>query len=252
MNMFQARLSAAALLMATSAPSLAFAQEETCEPQDEITAEVNSRTAVDMAKNGQYEAAAALLSTSVQLDQCQPHYRLLYARTLSRAKNYDQAIAQYDELIRLFPNTSEATRAAAERQETEQAKLKAQEDRLAQDAEAAANAAQAQGFQYWKPVGWATAGVGVVGIGLGVIFALNSQSYQDDLDDRNYGNSRSKYDSLVDDRDSAATLSWISYGVGGVALAGGLFMALVMPNLQSSSQISVVPTPNGGAFSFTF
>ncbi len=257
MKSFQSRLSSAAFLLAlASAPSTAFSQE--CEARDPTTAEVNSREAVRLAKNGEYKSAAALFRMAIQLDECDPSYRLLYARTLKRSEQFDEAITIYDEVITKFPGTAEAERAQVERNEAVSAAQAAKQKQLAKEAEALTGegsdlAQKSSGFKHWQPVGWATAGVGVLGIALGAIFALNSQSYQDDLDDQTYDGDKSKYDALVDDRDFSSTMAWISYGVGGTALLGGLFMALVMPKLSDkSSSVSFVPTPNGAAFGFTF
>jgi len=96
---------------------------------------------------------------------------------------------------------------------------------------------------------YAALGVGVVGLGAGTFFALNSKSKQDDLKDLCGGSASNcllddgspeaaKATKLNNDSGSAKTLAIVGFGVGGVGIAAGITL-FILSSSSSSSQASV-------------
>ncbi len=89
--------------------------------------------------------------------------------------------------------------------------------------------------------GWIGIGVGVVGIAVGTVFVIKNHT------DRNDANAlcgatgcpdskRSEIGSFDSDADSAATLSWVSYGVGAAGLVTGTVLLWVSHGKQTTPQ----------------
>lgn len=84
-------------------------------------------------------------------------------------------------------------------------------------------------------------GVGVVGLGVGTLFALKSKSSRSDADDlcpdpdRCPVRYRSKVESLDDDARSAKTLAIVGFAAGGVGLAAGVTLFLLSGNKQEQA-----------------
>jgi hypothetical protein len=93
--------------------------------------------------------------------------------------------------------------------------------------------------------GWLGLGVGAAGVVAGTLFALKNRSNRNDANALcNQGcpeSKRAQVESLDSSADSAATAAWISYGVGGAALATGavlLWMSGNRPAKASSAQVT--------------
>ena len=109
---------------------------------------------------------------------------------------------------------------------------------------------------WMKPAAIAAAGVGVVGLGLGTVFMLQNRSARDDADALCPGgrcpeSQRSAIQSKDSDADTAATLSWISYGVGVAGLAAGVALWVMAPSSSkgapssTSASVAIVPALGG-------
>jgi hypothetical protein len=97
-----------------------------------------------------------------------------------------------------------------------------------------------------KTAGYIVGGVGVVGIALGTVFGLRVESKN------NHSNSicptgqlcspqdQDRYHSSVSDAKSARTLSFVSFGVGGAALATGIILVVTAPKAKPA-KVSFVP-----------
>jgi hypothetical protein len=90
-----------------------------------------------------------------------------------------------------------------------------------------------------SPLPWIALGVGAVGLGAGTFFMLQNRSKRGDADAlcgdaRCPSAKRSEIEALDSDADSAATLSWIGYGVGAAGVIAGA--ALLVMNRSSSSK----------------
>lgn len=91
-------------------------------------------------------------------------------------------------------------------------------------------------------------GVGVVGLGLGTVFALNASSKRSDADDicNQEGefscpeDRRDEVEQLDSDADSAQTMSIVSFIVGGVGVATGVTL-FVLSSDKGSSSASITP-----------
>jgi hypothetical protein len=92
-------------------------------------------------------------------------------------------------------------------------------------------------------------GAGVVGLAAGTVFLLKNRSSRQDAEAlcpnaRCPVSQRATVDSLDDDADHAATVSWIGYGVGGAALAAGTVMYVMSTNDKNAAPSS----PSSSAF----
>jgi tetratricopeptide (TPR) repeat protein len=122
----------------------------------------------------------------------------------------------------------------------------------AQDARAATGPApQADSARTGSPgrglrwTGLAVAGVGLVGVGLGVKFGLDARDVQDRIESQPEGTPWT-FDDLYAEGQAASRNMWISYGVGGAALiAGGTlyFLGRNSGDSQASGrrQLAIVP-----------
>ncbi|MFN3200868.1 MAG: tetratricopeptide repeat protein [Bradymonadia bacterium] len=228
-----ASLCGAALL----APHGALAQAGQCTPTDAVTAEVNSRQGVEMARQGDYEGALALFRVAAKLDACEPEYPLLQARALGRTGRREEAVGLYNQVVSAFPGTPAAERAIRERDA-----LKAQAP-----VGDPSGKPTTEGID-WPLVGYVGAGFGALMVAGGVIFALDAQSADDDIPSAIARGDRGRYDELVSQRDSSSTLSYVFYGLGGALIIGGVSAVLFAPEARESTpQITVVPDPRGGA-----
>jgi serine/threonine-protein kinase len=88
--------------------------------------------------------------------------------------------------------------------------------------------------QGWRIAGLATAGAGVVGVGLGVYYGIKAKSLADEL------TSSSTFDASKDDaRKGAINLQYVGYVAGGAALLGGVAMYYLLGD--SGSRVAVAP-----------
>ena len=100
---------------------------------------------------------------------------------------------------------------------------------------------------------WVAIGVGVAGLGAGTFFMIQNRSARDDAnalcgDGPCPAARRSEIQALDSDADTAATLSWIGYGVGAAGIIAGA--ALLVVNKTSSSKTagtSVQPWVGAGS-----
>jgi hypothetical protein len=103
--------------------------------------------------------------------------------------------------------------------------------------------------------GLALAGVGVVGVAAGTLFGLKARSSWDDAKSHctsyPYG-CGSDGVSLGDDTKQAATLSTVSFVVGGVGLVGGAVLYFTAPSIREVAALSLRVAPRavvlGGSF----
>ncbi|MCA9543962.1 MAG: hypothetical protein KC613_06210 [Myxococcales bacterium] len=237
----------------TAGPALAHAA--VCDPVDPTTAEVNAREGVRLAKAGKFAEAVPLFRIAVRLDACAPEHQLLLARGLFRSGNRAEAQERYEAVLKGFPKSMAAKRARKELDE-----MNATPEEVPGVANATGDTlAPKDPGPPWDVIGYSAAGVGVALIGAGVYFAMDAQGADDDLQTAARQPNRAKYDDLVDQRDSSTTLAYVMYGVGGVALVGGLVTALVVPGLMkgdagpgqakpgdASATTGFAPLPEGG------
>jgi serine/threonine-protein kinase len=102
-------------------------------------------------------------------------------------------------------------------------------------------------------IGIVVGAVGIVGVGLGTVFALSAKSkYNDSLPDCSPVSPNSCNQSGVDQRNSARTsgdIASVAFAVGGVALATGIVLWVTAPSSHGSEQgvaVGLVPTLGGG------
>lgn len=259
-------------------PSAALATEP-CVARDPVTAEINAREGIRLAKAENFEAAEALFLTATRLDPCMPKYPYLLGRAHERQGEFDAAEAAYQTVIDRFPTSVEFTkaqgalielRARRPSREAEQAAEAAREaeerrraDELAKAREDAAKAREAarlaraeakrareaeeariraeQAGAPWGTVGWLTAGVGLAAVAIGAGFSLAAQDADDELALAATRPDRARYDDLVDDRETFSTLGWAGYGVGAALMLGGLTLVL----LDDGPAPAVIPTEGG-------
>jgi hypothetical protein len=93
---------------------------------------------------------------------------------------------------------------------------------------------------FWSPLriaGVVTAGVGLVGVGLGAAFGVMAKSNLDDSNANNHCDAQNTCDpqglQLRSDAQTSALISTISFVAGGVLVAGGVTMFLVAPRAKS-------------------
>jgi hypothetical protein len=102
---------------------------------------------------------------------------------------------------------------------------------------------------FWTPLrvaGLVTAGVGLVGVGLGTAFGVMAKSNLDDSNGNNHCDAQDTCDpqglQLRSDAQTSALLSTISFVVGGVLVAGGVTMFLLgRPKEQHSAPAVFMP-----------
>jgi hypothetical protein len=111
--------------------------------------------------------------------------------------------------------------------------------------------------------GYVALGVGVVGLGLGTLFALQAKSKVDDANDICGGSGdecritnpsqESQVSSLDDDARSATTLSIVSFVVGGLGAATGITLLVLSSGRESDGQaaLSVAPYVGPGSAGVT-
>jgi tetratricopeptide (TPR) repeat protein len=224
---------------------------EACEARDSTTAEINGREGVRLAKAGQFEEAVALFRIAVRLDACAPEHKLLLARGLARLEKFDDARNYYQQVIDGHPGTPSAARGVEELANMEVDARKAALPPMPPPIVTPAPPPPPPGPP-WRTIGYATAGVGVVGLALGVVYGLDAQDADDQLQTAAQVDDRARYDTLVDQRDASGTLSWTFYGLGAALVAGGAVMAFVLPadgpTAQGETQapVSLGPDANGG------
>lgn len=214
----------AALLGAASA----FAQEAAeCEPKDPTTAEVNVREAVRLAKEKRYEDALPLFRVAVRLDACAPEHHLLLARGLARVEQWDESRENYERVIQRFPESPEAAHAKRELGDLELARLEASRPKTPEGETGGKTTAGGKATTLdW--IGYSLMGAGGLSLVLGAVFALDAQSADDDLQIASIQPDRGRYDDLVDQRESSATLAWTFYGLGAALAIGGAVVAFVV------------------------
>ena len=111
-----------------------------------------------------------------------------------------------------------------------------------------------------KTLGLIVGGVGLLGIGVGSFFGLQAASKNSDAEEQcprgNKCDTREGV-TLTEDAKDAANISTIAFGVGGVALAGGLVLFLTAPSSDeepakaAGSRLMLAPVvgPRGGGVS---
>jgi hypothetical protein len=116
---------------------------------------------------------------------------------------------------------------------------------------------------YWPPPTSSIilGAVGIVGIGVGTGFALSASSKSSDLSSQPTGicsnptspACQSRQDT-IDSRNTAKTVSTVSFVVGGVALAGAVVTWLVWPRTETTSRVGAITPwfgPQGAGASWT-
>lgn len=98
--------------------------------------------------------------------------------------------------------------------------------------------------------GYITAGVGVLAIGGGVVMGLSADSAAADARDLKAAgqqNTRSAFESTIDDADRAAFLANLGYGIGGAALVAGAAMIVLASDGPLSGGSPSGGSPSGGS-----
>ena len=106
-----------------------------------------------------------------------------------------------------------------------------------------------------KWTGIAMAGVGAVGIGLGVKFGLDGRSAKDDLAEVCATSCTSAQALAIEDDGKAAnTKAYIFTSVGGALLVGGVVMFVVsrMGGSETEAPVAIVPTSGGATATYSF
>lgn len=114
---------------------------------------------------------------------------------------------------------------------------------------------QASDRGWMKWTGIAMAGVGVVGIGLGVKFGLDGGAAKDDLADVCAVSCTSAQALAIEDDGKAANKkAYIFTSVGGALLVGGVVMFVVsrMGGESSETPVAISPTPGGATATYSF
>lgn len=119
------------------APVGAWAQAPAaCSADDPITAEVNAREGSALAKDGQFEQAAALFGIAERLDPCTARYPWLLGIAFERMARWDDAQAAYARVVAQFPQSVEAVKAQGALAKLAVARAEAEERAAAAAAEA--------------------------------------------------------------------------------------------------------------------
>jgi hypothetical protein len=119
---------------------------------------------------------------------------------------------------------------------------------------ATATAPTAAPVRFWtapRIAGAATAGAGLVAVGVGTVFGLQARSHWSDRESQ-CAFDRCTPDGVAAGQDAkdAALRANIAFIVGGAALATGAVLYFVVPNLGSSPvNVALAPAPGGGALS---
>jgi hypothetical protein len=181
---------------------------------------------------GDYQAGVELLA-ELFAETRDPNYIYNQGRCFERnGKNVD-ALLSFREYLRIAGNLPEAEKQDVERHIAElQAASAAQEPTAPPPVERAMP--PAANIELPKPpaaskgaglrtAGIVTASVGAAAVIAGVVFGLQARSIESEVTSDN--NNRQTYDRKKDDRGRLyANLQWVSYGVGGAALAGGALL----------------------------
>jgi hypothetical protein len=101
-------------------------------------------------------------------------------------------------------------------------------------------------------VGVGVAGVGAVGVALGVVFGLGANSKLNQSNKDGHCDAKDTCDetglSLRSDASNAATLSTVMFAVGGVAIAAGAVIYFTAPHPASPTMgLAFAPAPGGGS-----
>jgi hypothetical protein len=107
-----------------------------------------------------------------------------------------------------------------------------------------------------RTLGWVSAGVGVVSLGLGGVFALQRSSKLDErqevcpvlTEEECDPDEEREYDSLGSDANTAGTISTVGFVAGGVLLAGGIAAIIFAPKPKAQTESAwILPaaSPNG-------
>jgi hypothetical protein len=99
----------------------------------------------------------------------------------------------------------------------------------------------------WRTVGWATLGVGVAGIAVGGVFGVHALNKQTELRDKGCGVDSCRPEivgakELVDEYNSARTVSTVGLWAGGALAAAGLTLVLVAPKSKRPVAFFISPT----------
>jgi hypothetical protein len=87
------------------------------------------------------------------------------------------------------------------------------------------------GPELGRMLGWAALGLGIAGLGVGAGFVVINRSKRSDANDLCPGGlcplaDKNQIQSLDQQADTAATVSWVAFGVGGAALVTGIVLLL--------------------------
>ncbi len=102
-----------------------------------------------------------------------------------------------------------------------------------------------------RTIGLVAGGVGVVGVGLGVVFGLSAKSKLADSNANGHCQPNNHCDEIGfqsrSDSKDAATLSTVAFAVGGVALAAGAVLYFTAPKGPQKAGLQLVPQVGRGA-----
>jgi len=217
-------------------------------------------------RQDEYDAAAAAYQTviagfptSIEFTKAQGASVKMQARRAAAEKAAaEKAAAEKAAAERAAREKAAAEKAAAEKAAAE----KAAREKAAAEQAAAEQAAREKatpgdtttiagpttvGDTPWAAIGWLTAGLGIAAIGAGVGFSAAARSADDELALAATRPDRSRYDALLDERDTFSTLGWAGYGVGAALVIGGLTMVIV----DEDPALAVTPTRGGAVMGFT-
>jgi len=263
---FAAAVSLACALPASAADTPKKKKPKTATPAPDNTTANNKSRAAELYKKsadaylkGDFETAIKLLDEAYALD---PQPVLVYnqAKAHEGLGHVDQAIALYESYLSQEPNSSD--RGAIEQRLATLKKQKEEKERVEKDkADVAAKqeqqkeqeqALEAREREAAKPpperkrsvLPYVVAGVGVAGIATGTVFGVLALKKQDS------GNSATNLREATDARDSGqtfATVSNVSFIVGGVLLAGGVVWWILDGRAKNTGS-ALPPTTFAGTF----
>ena len=224
-------------------------------------------------QDGKYQDAIAQFKQAYDLVK-DPVYLFNIAQSYRKVADCVNAADYYKRYLQEAPNAEnkpkveqwlEELRPCVEEREAEQAQArKSQEEaeRLRKERELA----EARGIvmptegtidsgKPFRYTGLALAGVGAVGLGVGIAFGVRGSSIKSDIDERCSPPNNCQWDSaeiqaLHADGESANTWSAVGYIGGGIALAGGV--ALYMYGRTRIETVSVAPASGGATVSARF
>jgi hypothetical protein len=103
-----------------------------------------------------------------------------------------------------------------------------------------------------RTIGFIVGGVGIVGLGVGTVFALQTSSKNSDAEGLCtasapcHGDGLTQYQDAIDGARQARTLSAIGFAAGGIGLAAGAILILTAPSTSASSAATRPPGTSTG------